>query len=151
MDLSTTYLGLTLAHPFIAGASPLSDHLDTVRQLEDGGASAIVLHSLFEEQIDAEENAWHSAVEGPADTFAEATSYFPRADEYQLGPDKYLEQVLRNQMSFDAMNSRSGVARRATRATSSGFDSTVLRWTRLLPTSPMKALPRYSAGQASPV
>ncbi len=51
MDLSTTYLGLRLAHPFMVGASPLVDHLDTVRRLEDGGSAAIVLHSLFEEQI----------------------------------------------------------------------------------------------------
>ena len=51
IDLSTTYLGLRLANPFVAGASPLSDHLDTVRRLEDGGCAAIVLHSLFEEQI----------------------------------------------------------------------------------------------------
>ena len=95
MDLSTRYLGFDLPHPLMPGASPLVDDLDMVRRLEDAGASAIVLHSLFEEQIDAEENAWHSAIEGPADTFAEATSYFPRADEYQLGPDKYLEQVRR--------------------------------------------------------
>jgi hypothetical protein len=54
IDLSTTYLGLPLAIPFIAGASPLSDHLDTVRRLEDGGCGAIVLHSLFEEQIDGQ-------------------------------------------------------------------------------------------------
>ena len=55
IDLSTTYLGLRLANPFVAGASPLSDHLDTVRRLEDGGCAAIVLHSLFEEQITQKE------------------------------------------------------------------------------------------------
>src|SRR5213593_2437053 len=55
INLSTTYLGLRLANPFIAGASPLSDHLDTVRRLEDGGCAAIVLHSLFEEQITQKE------------------------------------------------------------------------------------------------
>ena len=94
-DLSTRYLGLNLKGPLVPSASPLCRDLSKLRQMEDSGASAVVLHSLFEEQIDAEENAWHSAVEGPADTFAEATSYFPRADEYQLGPDKYLEQVRR--------------------------------------------------------
>lgn len=51
INLSTSYLGLTLAHPFMVGASPLADHLDTVKRLEDGGSAAIVLHSLFEEQI----------------------------------------------------------------------------------------------------
>jgi Dihydroorotate dehydrogenase len=54
MNLTTRYLGLTLAHPFMPGASPLVDHLDTVLQLEDAGASAIVMHSLFEEQIVSE-------------------------------------------------------------------------------------------------
>lgn len=95
MDLSTRYLGFDLPHPLMPGASPLVDDLDMVRRLEDAGAAAIVLHSLFEEQIEAEENAYHAAVEGPADTFAEAVSYFPRGDEYKLGPDKYLEQVWR--------------------------------------------------------
>lgn len=95
MDLSTRYLGFDLPHPLMPGASPLVDDLDMVRRLEDAGASAIVLHSLFEEQIDAEEGVYHAAVEGTADAFAEALSYFPRADEYQLGPDKYLEQVRR--------------------------------------------------------
>jgi hypothetical protein len=56
MNLTTTYLGLKLAHPFMVGASPLADHLDTVKRLEDGGSSALVLHSLFEEQISLAES-----------------------------------------------------------------------------------------------
>lgn len=95
MDLSTRYLGFDLPHPLMPGASPLVDDLDMVRRLEDAGAAAIVLHSLFEEQIEAEESAYHAAVDGTANTFAEAVSYFPRSDEYNLGPDKYLEQVAR--------------------------------------------------------
>ncbi|MEZ5420012.1 MAG: dihydroorotate dehydrogenase-like protein [Vicinamibacterales bacterium] len=95
MDLSTTYLGLTLAHPLITGASPLVDDLDTVRRLEDAGAAAITMHSLFEEQIAAERDATWQHLDRHQDGHAEATSYFPRSDEYRLGPDQYLEQIRR--------------------------------------------------------
>ena len=86
MDLTTTYLGLELAHPLMPGASPLVDDLDAVRRLEDAGALAIVLHSLFEEQIEREEqNAlWNVRVH--EDAFAEALSYLPRPAEFALGP-----------------------------------------------------------------
>jgi dihydroorotate dehydrogenase (fumarate) len=93
MDLSTTYLGFKLAHPFMPGASPLVDDLDTVKRLEDAGAPAIVMHSLFEEQIINEQSGHLHAVEMHEDAFAEALSYFPRPDEYRLGPDAYLEQI----------------------------------------------------------
>ncbi len=95
MDLSTTYLGLPLAHPFITGASPLVDDLDMVRRLEDAGAAAITMHSLFEEQITAERDATWRVRDAHAEGHAEATSYFPRGDEYRLGPDQYLEQIRR--------------------------------------------------------
>ncbi|MEZ5293141.1 MAG: dihydroorotate dehydrogenase-like protein [Vicinamibacterales bacterium] len=95
MDLTTTYLGLRLAHPIITGASPLVDHMDVVRRLEDAGAAAITMHSLFEEQIAAEREATWSHLDAHAEGHAEAVSYFPRADEYALGPDKYLEQIRR--------------------------------------------------------
>jgi dihydroorotate dehydrogenase (fumarate) len=93
MDLSTTYLGLELEHPIMPGASPLVDDLGTVRRLEDAGAAAIVMHSLFEEQIEREEqNAlWNVRVH--EDAFAEALSYLPRPAEFALGPDEYLEHV----------------------------------------------------------
>ena len=95
MDLSTTYLGLALPHPLITGASPLVDHLDLVRRLEDAGAAAITMHSLFEEQLAMEAAAtWH-ALDSHAEAHAEAASYFPRPDEYALGPDQYLEQIRR--------------------------------------------------------
>lgn len=95
MDLSTTYLGLPLAHPLITGASPLVDDLDVVRRLEDAGAAAITMHSLFEEQISRERDAtWHH-LDTHADGHAEAVSYFPRQDQYALGPDQYLEQIRR--------------------------------------------------------
>ena len=95
MDLSTRYLGLTLAHPLMPGASPLSENLDRVRRLEDAGAAAIVMHSLFEEQIVMEELATRAAIDLPAESFAEALSYFPNPSEFRLGPDEYLEQVRR--------------------------------------------------------
>ena len=95
MDLSTTYLGLRLPHPLMPGSSPLADDLDTVRRLEDAGASAIVMHSLFEEQITREQLASVRNILAHENSFAEALSYFPRVDEYALGPDRYLEQIQR--------------------------------------------------------
>ncbi len=93
MELATTYLGFELPHPFIAGASPLADTLDRVRQLEDGGAAAIVMRSLFEEQINAEGIATTRSMDTPAESFAEALSYFPNPDDFVLGPDEYLDQI----------------------------------------------------------
>ncbi len=95
MDLSTTYLGLNLAHPLMVGASPLVDDLDMVKRLEDAGASAIVMHSLFEEQITREQEGTLLDMELHAESNAEALSYFPTPDEFRLGPEKYLEQLLR--------------------------------------------------------
>jgi dihydroorotate dehydrogenase (fumarate) len=95
MDLSTSYLGLTLTHPFMPGASPLTENLDGVRRLEDAGAPAIVLFSLFEEQLVGEEMATRNAVDAPAESYAEATSYFPDAEDFRLGPDDYLDHVRR--------------------------------------------------------
>ena len=93
MDLTTAYLGLKLDSPLMPGASPLSDSLDKVRQLEDAGAAAIVMRSLFEEQITREMTGDICAREAHAESSAEALSYFPRADECSLGPDEYLDQL----------------------------------------------------------
>lgn len=95
MDLSTTYLGFTLPHPLIAGASPLSADFDIVRRLEDAGAAAIILPSLFEEQITAEEEGSVHHMLAHEESHAEALSYFPLAGEYLMGPDRYLEHVRR--------------------------------------------------------
>jgi dihydroorotate dehydrogenase (fumarate) len=116
MDLSTTYLGFDLPHPIMPGASPLVDDLDTVRRLEDAGAAAIVMHSLFEEQIELEQRGSFASIEHPADSFAEALSYFPRREEYRLGPDQYLEQVrrIREAVSVPVIGSLNG-------ATASGW------------------------------
>ena len=94
MNLATTYLGLALPHPLMPGASPLVDDLDMVRRLEDAGAAAIVMHSLFEEQIAAEEQA-AVHVAGHGDSFGEALSYLPGPPPFALGPDRYLEQLRR--------------------------------------------------------
>lgn len=95
MDLSTRYLGLDLAHPFVPGASPLAVDLDMVRRLEDAGAAAIVMHSLFEEQIVQEREGLTHDLGSHANSSAEASSYFPEATDYPLGPDRYLEQLAR--------------------------------------------------------
>jgi len=93
MDLSTTYLGFRLPHPFLPGASPLVDDLDTVRRLEDAGAAALVMHSLFEEQIAREQVAVARYLDAPSDSFAEALTYLPNPESFALGPEEYLEQI----------------------------------------------------------
>jgi dihydroorotate dehydrogenase (fumarate) len=95
MDLSTTYLGLNLKNPVMPGASPMAHQLDNVRRLEDAGAGAIVMHSLFEEQITRSQLAEFSHTENPAESFSEAVSYFPNMEDYALGPDRYLTQISR--------------------------------------------------------
>jgi len=95
MDLSTTYLGLKLSSPFMPGASPLVDDLGAVKKLEDAGAAAIVMHSLFEEQITREQVSTILDMEMHADAYAEALSYFPEPKDFKLGPEPYLEQVHR--------------------------------------------------------
>lgn len=101
VDLKTRYLGLELAHPIMAGASPLVDELDTARALEDAGSSAIVMHSLFEEQVVAEQMAAYDLLDGPAGGHAEALDYFPNTADYNLGPDAYLEQIRRIREAVD--------------------------------------------------
>jgi dihydroorotate dehydrogenase (fumarate) len=101
MDLSTTYLGLKLPHPIMPGASPMVDKIDLVKRMEDAGASAIVMHSLFEEQLMREELATYHHIDVHADSFAEAMTYLPRPDEFNLGPDQYLEQLVRIKQSVE--------------------------------------------------
>ena len=111
MDLSTRYLGFDLPHPLMPGASPLVDDLDTVRRLEDAGAAAIVMHSLFEEQTTLEELATHRAVDYAAESHAEALSYLPTADEFRLGPVEYLDQVrkIKEAVSVPVIASLNGI------------------------------------------
>jgi len=93
MDLSVDYLGLKLAHPLLPGASPLADELGTVRALEDAGAPAIVMRSLFEEQLTQEQLSTFMATEQHQMMSAEASSLLPEPAGYRLGPDRYLEQL----------------------------------------------------------
>jgi dihydroorotate dehydrogenase (fumarate) len=112
MDLSTTYLGFSLPHPIMPGASPLSDNLDTVKRLEDAGAAAIVMYSLFEEQIIADQERIVRDVEVPENSYAEALTYHPLTDEIRLGPDRYLEKVaaVKKSVSVPVIGSLNGVS-----------------------------------------
>jgi dihydroorotate dehydrogenase (fumarate) len=92
-DLSTTYLGLHLANPFLAGASPLGDRLDTARRLEDSGCAAIVLHSLFEEQISQSQTGRIRQMDPLDPQFANVLSYYPDLGSYTFGPVEYLEHL----------------------------------------------------------
>lgn len=102
MDLSTTYLGMKLKNPIVPSASPLSRNVSTIRQMEDRGASAVVLYSLFEEEINHESRTLDRYLTEGTHSFAEALSYFPEAPTYHaIGPDSYLEHIHRAKMAVD--------------------------------------------------
>lgn len=111
MDLRTTYMGMNLASPLVAGASPLAKDLDVCKQLEDAGAAAIVLSSLFEEQIDGEEQALLHHTTAYEHAHAEALTYFPEPQRYGLRPDAYLEHIrkLKEALSVPIIASLNGV------------------------------------------
>ena len=113
MNLTTNYLGLTLKNPLVPSASPLSNDVGAVKKLEDAGASAIVMYSLFEEQINAENRALDHYLSGSMDSFAEALSYFPEPDEYHnLHAEDYLEQIatLKKSVEIPIIASINGVS-----------------------------------------
>jgi dihydroorotate dehydrogenase (fumarate) len=93
VDLSTTYMGLSLKNPIVPSASPLSADLGQIKQMEDAGAAAIVLHSLFEEQIETEAEALAYYLERGTEMFYEAITYFPPLEDYRREPDEYLEHI----------------------------------------------------------
>lgn len=93
IDLSTVYLGWKLRTPLVASASPLCQNVDNIRRLADAGVGAVVLQSLFEEQIDAESIELDRALSSGVETY-EAQSYFPDMTSYNIGPDGYLEQIV---------------------------------------------------------
>jgi dihydroorotate dehydrogenase (fumarate) len=93
MDLSTTYLGLKLTHPLIPGSSPLTMDVDGIKRLEDAGAPAIVMHSLFEEQILGDQIRVRETVDVHEGIAAEAASFLPSPEEFRLGPEEYLELI----------------------------------------------------------
>jgi dihydroorotate dehydrogenase (fumarate) len=112
VDLSTSYLGLNLKHPVVPSASPLSDGLDKMRRLEDAGASAIVMYSLFEEQIVGESHLLDHFLSYGTHSFAEALDYFPEMDSYNVGPHGYLDQISRakQSLSIPIIGSLNGVS-----------------------------------------
>lgn len=93
MNLSTTYLGLKLKNPFMPGASPMPDSIGAVRRLEDAGASAIIMHSLFEEQFSNEDRVVEDEIDTHENSSAEATTFLPIPPEFNLEPSEYLEQI----------------------------------------------------------
>lgn len=101
MDLTTKYLGIKLKNPIVPSASPLSYSLDSMKQLEDAGASAIVMYSLFEEQIAHERSELLHYLSHGTDSYAEALSYFPEVQHYNSGPDEYLNNIRNAKKSLD--------------------------------------------------
>ncbi len=101
MDLSTTYLGLKLKNPLVPSSSPLTRTLENLRRMEDAGAAAIVLYSLFEEQITLESEMLNHYLTQGIESFPEALNYFPEAPEYQTGPDGYLEHIRKAKAALD--------------------------------------------------
>lgn len=102
MDLRTTYLGLELKNPLVASASPLARELANIRRMEDAGAAAVVLNSLFEEEINQESHALDRYLSEGTESYAEALTYFPEAPSYKaIGPDAYLEHIFRAKQAVD--------------------------------------------------
>jgi dihydroorotate dehydrogenase (fumarate) len=100
-DLSTTYLGLPLKSPLVVSAGPLSESIDNIRRMEDAGAAAVVLYSLFEEQITLESHHLDRFLSHGTESVAESLTYFPDMESYALGPDGYLEHVRRAKAAVD--------------------------------------------------
>lgn len=102
MDLTTKYLGLDLKNPIIAGASPLSNNVDTVKLLEDKGAAAVVMYSLFEEQINHEAQELDTFLTQGTESYAEALNYFPEPDQFHsLGGEDYLNKIAQLKKAVD--------------------------------------------------
>src|SRR5512138_1412652 len=111
-DLTTTYLGLNLKNPLVASASPLSKKVDSVKRAEDAGVSAVVMYSLFEEQIVHESKALDFFLNRGTEVSAEAMSYFPEMDHYNVGPEEYLNQIakLKKTVTIPVIGSLNGVS-----------------------------------------
>ena len=93
VDLSTKYMGMALKNPLVPSASPLSSNVDNIKRMEDAGAAAVVLHSLFEEQIEFDAEALAHFLERGTESYAEALTYFPPHDEFRREPDEYVELI----------------------------------------------------------
>ncbi len=112
MDLTTKYLGLRLNNPLVPSASPLSYSVDSMKRLEDAGAAAIVMYSLFEEQITHEQAELNHYLSYGTESFAEALTYFPEAEDYNVGPEEYVELVrkAKEALSIPVIGSLNGVS-----------------------------------------
>jgi dihydroorotate dehydrogenase (fumarate) len=99
IDITTTYLGLALKSPIVASASPLCESVANIRKLEDNGVAAVVLPSLFEEQLALESEAVDEDLSRGADSFSESLNFFPDLTTYNLGPDGYLDLIRRAKQS----------------------------------------------------
>lgn len=110
MDLETMYMGLKLKNPLVAAASPLTREFNNFKALEDAGVSAIVCHSIFEEQITQEAQELDRGLTQGTDSFAEALSYFPEPKEFKLGPEEYLDLIskAKKQLSIPIIGSLNG-------------------------------------------
>jgi dihydroorotate dehydrogenase (fumarate) len=95
MTLTTNYLGLTLKNPLVASSSPLSHNVESIRRLEDAGASAVVMYSLFEEQINVDSFNLDYYLSNGANSYAESLSYFPEMQDYNVSPDQYMNLIRR--------------------------------------------------------
>ena len=101
MNLTTKYLGLTLKNPIVASSSPLSHNVDSIRRLEDAGASAVVMYSLFEEQINADSFNLDYYLSNGINSYAESLSYFPEMENYNVSPDEYMNLIRRAKEAVD--------------------------------------------------
>jgi dihydroorotate dehydrogenase (fumarate) len=112
IDLTTSYLGLELKNPLVASSSPLSKRVDTVKKMEDAGLGAVVMYSLFEEQITHESKALDHYLERGTNSFAEAITYFPDLEHYNIGPEEYLEliQKIKKSVSMPVIGSLNGIS-----------------------------------------
>jgi dihydroorotate dehydrogenase (fumarate) len=112
VDLTTSYLGLTLKNPVVASASPISKKLEGFQRLEEAGAGAVVMYSLFEEQITHESLALDHFLNRGTDTFAESLTYFPDLENYNIGPEAYLELIhkAKQAVSIPVIGSLNGVS-----------------------------------------
>jgi dihydroorotate dehydrogenase (fumarate) len=142
IDLKTDYLGLTLRNPLVASSSPLCESVDNIRRMEDAGAAAVVLHSLFEEQISVESHDLDLYLSHGTESYAEAVTYLPEASAFNLGPEEYLEHIRKTKQAVEipVVGSLNGVSsggwtRYARRIEEAGADALELN-VYFLPTDP---------------
>jgi dihydroorotate dehydrogenase (fumarate) len=112
VNLNTTYLGLQLKNPLVASASPLSKKVDMAKRLEDAGVSALVVYSLFEEQIQHESKALDFFLTQGTESHAEAMTYFPDLGQYNIGPESYLDHIqkLKKAVNIPVIGSLNGIS-----------------------------------------